>query len=128
MADRQQQKQAGNATAEFVMVSSLVLLLFLLVLQLSFALYTHNLLQDAASQGARYGALKDRTAAEGQARAEELLASSLPASYSREISSQVIDWHGSQALEISIRAPLPLVGPWGLGQGWEVQGHALLVP
>ncbi|MDO4917597.1 MAG: pilus assembly protein, partial [Rothia sp. (in: high G+C Gram-positive bacteria)] len=53
--------ERGNAPAEFVMVMALVMLLFGVVLQVSFALYARNILIDAASSGARYGTLLDRS-------------------------------------------------------------------
>lgn len=115
----------GDASSEFVMVSALVLLLFMLVLQFSFALFARNILQDAASQGARYGALLDRSAADGVQRAEELVHSVLPDSYQVTVSSQETQWQGARALEVTILAPVPLVGPWGGSSHWEIKGHAL---
>ncbi|ORC18847.1 MULTISPECIES: TadE/TadG family type IV pilus assembly protein [Rothia] len=116
---------AGNATAEFVMVSALVLLMFLGVLQISFAMYAKNVVQDAASQGARYGAMRDRTPQDGEERTQELLYSVLPQSYQTQVSSAVVDWHGAQALQITVNAPVPLLGPFGLTAEWEVTGHAI---
>ena len=69
------------------MVSAMVVLLFLGVLQIAFAMFTKNVVQDAASQGARYGALLDRQPEDGGARAIELLYSVLPDSYQADVTT-----------------------------------------
>ncbi|WHS49711.1 TadE/TadG family type IV pilus assembly protein [Rothia sp. SD9660Na] len=120
------EKERGNATAEFVMVSALVVLLFLGVLQVAFALFTRNVLQDAASQGARYGAMLDKTPADGEERTRELLYSVLPSHYSATISSSVTQWQGADAVQVTVVAPVPLIGPFGVAAQWEVSGHAVV--
>lgn len=118
--------QRGNATAEFVMVSAMVVLLFLGVLQVAFAMFTKNVVQDAASQGARYGAMLDRQPEDGGARATELMYSVLPEHYGAEVSTSVTDWQGERAVQVSIQAPVPLLGPFGFISSWEVTGHAVV--
>lgn len=118
--------ERGNATAEFVMVSALVVLLFLGVLQVAFALFTRNVLQDAASQGARYGAMLDREPADGEERTRDLLYSVLPDRYSTTISSSITQWQGVEAVQITVTAPVPLLGPFGVAAQWEVSGHAVV--
>lgn len=120
------EKERGNATAEFVMVSALVVLLFLGVLQVAFALFTHNVLQDAASQGARYGAMLDKTPADGEERTYDLLYSVLPRHYSATVTSSVTQWQGVDAVQITVVAPVPLLGPFGVAAQWEVSGHAVV--
>ncbi|MFW0112141.1 TadE/TadG family type IV pilus assembly protein [Rothia sp. CCM 9417] len=120
------EKERGNAPAEFVMVSAMVLMLFLGVLQIAFAMFTKNVVQDAASQGARYGAMLDRTPGDGEERTRELLYSVLPESYSTSVTSSVTQWQGAEAVEIRVAAPIPVIGPFGLGGTWEVTGHAVL--
>ena len=120
------ENERGNATAEFVMVSALVVLLFLGVLQVAFALFTRNVLQDAASQGARYGAMLDREPADGEERTRDLLYSVLPDQYSTTISSSITQWQGAEAVQITVTAPVPLLGPFGVATQWEVSGHAVV--
>lgn len=119
-------RERGNATAEFVMVSALVVLLFLGVLQVAFALFARNVVQDAASQGARYGALEDRNPQDATGRAEELIYSVLPSSYPASVSSSVVDWQGLPAVQVRVEAAVPLLGPFGVPATWEVTGHAVL--
>ena len=120
------ENERGNATAEFVIVSALVVLLFLGVLQVAFALFTRNVLQDAASQGARYGAMLDREPADGEERTHDLLYSVLPDRYSTTISSSITQWQGVEAVQITVTAPVPLLGPFGVAAQWEVSGHAVV--
>ncbi|WP_237188483.1 TadE family protein [Rothia nasimurium] len=126
MSTPQQQKDSGNATAEFVMVSALVILMFLGVLQVAFAMFTKNVIQDAASQGARYGAMIDRSPQDGAQRTRELLTAVLPDAYSADVTYTITQWHGADAVQVRVNAPIPLLGPFGLNSRWEVTGHAIL--
>ncbi|WP_237704731.1 TadE/TadG family type IV pilus assembly protein [Nesterenkonia sp. F] len=63
-------EERGAATAEFTMVAALLALLFVLTLQLAVLVHVRNTLIDAASTGARFGALDDRSAEDGVARTE----------------------------------------------------------
>lgn len=118
--------ERGNVTAEFVMVSVLVMMLFAVVLQIAFALYAKNIMIDAASAGSRYGTLLDRSEADGRARTQEILAGTLPDVYETSVSSSVVNVNGVQALEIRVKGTLPVVGPFGFDQGIEVTGHAIV--
>lgn len=108
------------------MVSAMVLMLFLGVLQIAFAMFTKNVMQDAASQGARYGAMLDRAPGDGEERTRELIYSVLPDSYSATVTSSVTQWQGVEAVEIKVSAPIPTIGPFGLAGNWEVTGHAIM--
>ena len=117
---------AGNATAEFVMVIGLVVLLFAGVLQVAFVLYTRNIMVDAAASGARYGTLLDRTYEDGAVRTRQLLTDSLPTGGASNVSYQVVNQNGVQMLEMQVNAPLPILGPFGVPNTLTVNGHAAL--
>ena len=117
---------AGNATAEFVMVIGLVVLLFAGVLQVAFVLYTRNMMVDAAASGARYGTLLDRTYEDGAVRTRQLLTDSLPTGGVANVSYQVVNQNGVQMLEMQVNAPLPILGPFGVPNTLTVSGHAAL--
>lgn len=114
----------GAATAEFTMVAGLLALLFVAVIQVAGMIHVRNTLIDAASAGARFGALEDRTADDGAARTEQLISSSISSRYAQEISYEYIDVPEGRTLRITVRAQVPLfvVGP-GLGEV-EVTGSA----
>lgn len=116
-------RDEGAAVVDFVLVSTLVLGLFLGVLQLGFALYVRNTLVACASDGARYAANADRGPEDGAERARALIRRSLPDGFAREITAGVEP--GSDAVFVEVRADLPLFGPLGVGRGLVLRGHAL---
>lgn len=118
--------EEGSAIAEFVMVAGVLVLMFLACLQIAFSLHVKNTIQDAASTGARYGALRDVSPEAGAQRTREIIAAQLPQEYAHDVSLQVTEQDGLSVLEISVRSPLPTIGVWGVAEGIEVTGHALL--
>lgn len=79
--DRRAEAEQGAATAEFAMVSALLVLLSFAILQLTLMIHVRNTLIDAASTGARFGVLEDRTAADGVQRTQDLIESSISSRY-----------------------------------------------
>lgn len=115
---------AGSAVAEFAMVGALVVLFFLAALQLGFALHVRNTLIENAVEGARYGARADSTPQLGAARTRELITASLTDSYARDVSASVVTEGDAQVVRITVRAPLPILGPFGPSQSLTVSGRA----
>lgn len=115
--------ETGSAPAEFVMVSALLVLLALGVLQLGLALHVRNTLVDAASEGARFGALADNSPVDGADRARDLITAALGPQYAQDVSTSTSSYLGVPALVVTVRAPLPLVGLLG-PTALEVAGHA----
>jgi Flp pilus assembly protein TadG len=116
----------GSAPAEFVMVAGLLTLLVLSVIQLGLVLLVRNTVLDAAAEGARFGALADNGLADGAARTAELIGSALGPSYATDVSVGTVDYLGHPAVEVTVRAPLPLIGLIGVPEGLEVSGHAAI--
>lgn len=114
----------GSAVAEFAMVSALVVLFFLAAFQLGFALYVRNTLIQNAAEGARYGARADASPGMGAQRARALISSSLSSRYARGVSADVVSEGGGQVVRVTVRAPLPILGPFGPSQALEVSGRA----
>lgn len=71
-------RERGAAAADFALVSGLLAVLFLAMLQLGYALHVRNTSTAHAVEGARVGGRADLTPADGAARTEELLATTLP--------------------------------------------------
>lgn len=113
----------GSAVVEWVLVSTLVLALFLGVVQLGFALYVRNTLGASAADGARYAANADRDPADGAERARELIRRSLPDRFARDVRAGVDP--GSGTVFVEVRAGVPLVGPWGPPRTLVLRGSAL---
>lgn len=114
----------GSAVAEFVMVGALLTVLTLSVLQLGLALHIRNTVQDAAAEGARYGALADNTPADGVRRTTELIELAIGDDYAQNVTARGGSWMGHPAVTIIVRTRLPLVGLVGFDGVLEVSGHA----
>lgn len=114
----------GSAVVEFVLVGALLTVLTLSVLQLALALLVRNTVLDAASEGARYGALADNTIDDSIQRTRDLITTALGPGYARDISVARGSYLGSPADIVTVRTPLPLIGLVGIPSGLEVHGHA----
>lgn len=109
---------------DFVLVGALLTVLVLAVIQLAVVLHVRNTLIDAASSGARYGTLADRTPQDGVERTRQLISGSLSAGFAQDISHDRTEEAGSPMLKVTVRAPLPVIGLIGPQGGIEVTGHA----
>jgi len=130
-ASRSLRGDTGAAVVDFVLVGSLLTLLFLAVLQVGVDFYVRNVLASAAADGARYAANADvGNAQAGADRANELIRSSLGAGYARaRPAAGVADVDGAPVVGITVSARLPLLA-WFLPAGptVTVTGHALVEP
>ena len=118
--------EQGSAVVDFVLVGALLTLFSLSIIQLMLVLHVRNTLVDAAASGARYGALADRTSEEAEARTAELITTALNEGFAQDITTSEEVRDGIRTLEVTVKAPMPvlgLVGPDGL---MEVHGHAAL--
>ncbi|TLP75609.1 pilus assembly protein [Nesterenkonia sphaerica] len=117
-------EERGSATAEFTMVAALLVLLFLGVLQVAGLIHIRNSLIDAASTGARFGALDDRSAQDGVARTQELIRGSVADRYAQEVNYEYVEVPEGRTLRITVdaRVPVLVIGP-GVGE-LEVTGSA----
>ena len=115
---------SGSAVVEFVFVGILLTFLTLGVLQLGLALHVRNTLQDAASEGARWGALIDSTPEDGVQRTKELITTAVGQQYATDVTVSSQQWLGAPATVITVKAPLPMIGLWGPAASVEVSGHA----
>ncbi|MBO1755698.1 TadE/TadG family type IV pilus assembly protein [Allobranchiibius sp. CTAmp26] len=114
----------GSAVAEFAMVGSLVVLLFLAAFQVGFSLFVRNTLIADAAEGARYGARADESPGAGAQRARDLIGSSVSSRYARHVTASVEQRAGVTVVVVRVRAPLPVVGPFGPSQSLDVSAHA----
>ncbi|WP_425551808.1 TadE/TadG family type IV pilus assembly protein [Humibacillus xanthopallidus] len=118
-------RERGSAIAEFVMVTALLLVVALAVFQLGLALYVRNTLISAASEGARYGARADASPGDGIARTSALITSSLSASFAEDVSAATrTTSSGVRVVEVTVSAPLPVIGPIGPSGLLTVSGRA----
>ena len=119
------ERDAGSAIVEFVLVGALTTVLLVGVLQLALVLHVRATLVDCAAEGARYGALADRSAADGVARARELVGMSLDPAFADDVTAEVVEVDGLAVLRVEISAPLPVIGLLGPSGVLTVDGHAV---
>lgn len=105
-------------------MGGLVVVLFASVLQLALVQHVRNTCVDAAAEGARYAAQVGRTTADGAERTSDLLRASLAARYAQDVTARRVDVAGLDVVEVTVRAPLPVVGLLGPGGVLELAGHA----
>ena len=110
---------------EFVLVSVLVVALLLGVLQLTLALHVRNTVVDAAGEGARYGALEGSTPAAGAGRTRDLISTALHPRYGQDVSAEVVERDGLVLVEVTVRAPLPVLGLLGPAGVMTARGRAV---
>ena len=118
--------ERGSAVAEFTLVGILLTVLTLSVVQLALALHVRNTLLDAAAEGARYAALAGSSAADGVSRTQDLIGAAISAGYAEDVTASQTSIGGVSAIEVTVRATLPVVGLLGLQHGLEVAGHAAI--
>jgi hypothetical protein len=116
----------GSAVVDFVLVSTLVVLVVLALVQLSFALLVRNTLVAAASEGARFGAFQGSTPDAAAAHTRRLLAMTLPDDYADGVTAGYEEVDGVSTVVVRVRAALPLIAWWGPGQVLTAQGHAVV--
>lgn len=121
-------KEQGSAVVDFVLVGGLLTMFFLAVIQLALVLHVRNTLIDAAASGARYGTLADRGAADAEERSRALIATALNPGFAEQVSTSEVTVQGLRTLEVTVRAPMPVIGLIGPRDLLEVKGHAALQP
>lgn len=121
-------RERGSAVVDFVLVGGLLTMFFLAVIQLTLVLHVRNTLIDAAASGARYGTLADRGASDAEERAGMLIGTALNADFAQDISTTEVTFQGLRTLEVTIKAPMPVIGLIGPRDVLEVKGHAAIQP
>lgn len=117
--------EQGSAVAEFVLVSALLMALFLGVVQVALALHVRALAVDAAAEGARLAARAERSHDAGAARTRALLGSALGEHYDDDVTVRSTTRDGVAVVQVTVRAPLPVVGLLGPSGTMTATGHAL---
>jgi len=119
-------REHGAAVVDFVLVGALLTMFFVSIIQLALILHVRNTLIDAAASGARYGTLADRSADDARRRTGELIGTALNADFARDIETREVTFQGLRTLEVTVRAPLPVIGLIGPREGLEDTGHAAI--
>lgn len=106
------------------MISALLMVLLLGIIQLALMIHVRNTLIDAASTGARFGVLDDRTPDDGVARTRALIASSIADRYAQDVQYAYVHAPEGRLLRITITTQVPVLGILpGTGQ-LQIRGSA----
>lgn len=111
---------------DFVLVGTLVILIFAALLQLALVLHVRNILIDSAAEGARAGALAGASDAAAVERTRYLVDLALSPRYSRDVTTQRVEVDGTALLQVDVAATLPLFGLVGPSRELVVSGRAVL--
>jgi Flp pilus assembly protein TadG len=120
--------ERGAAVVDFVLIGALVTLFFMAIIQLTLVLHVRNTLIDAAASGARYGTLADRTDVDARDRTAQLISVALSPDFATDVTTSETSYQGVATLEVTVRAPLPVLGLIGPRESLEVKGHAAIRP
>ena len=117
--------ERGSAVVDFVLVSTLVVPLFLGILQVGLYLYVRNTVTAAASEGAHYAAVLNRVPADGEARTRELVDGVMKDQLIDSVSAEETDVDGQPGVQVVVKAHMSPLGLWGPGVDFTVEGHAI---
>ncbi|NJC22894.1 Flp pilus assembly protein TadG [Arthrobacter pigmenti] len=120
------QNECGAATVDFALVGGLLTVIFIAIVQLTLVLHVRNTLIDAASSGARYGTLADRTPSDAASRTSSLISGTINSEYAQDVSVRQVNQGGIPVLQVTVRAPIPVIGLIGPSGIMEVTGRAAL--
>lgn len=125
MGVRRRRTASGAAVVDLVLVLTVLVPLFLGILQLGLVLLVRNTLASAAAEGARHAAALDHDLADGEARTRAQISGALSGRFARDVDAAPVDLDGQPAVRVTVRATVPALGLGGPGVSLEVQGHAV---
>ncbi len=99
--------------------------LFFGVLQLALIWHVKTTLTSAASEGARYGASYNRSATDGGRRTSAVIDDVFGGDFADQVAASETTIAGAPAVEVSVRAEVPVLAFWGPTISVEAQGHAV---
>jgi Flp pilus assembly protein TadG len=117
--------ERGSAIVDFALVSVVLVPLFFGVLQVALIWHVKTTLTSAASEGARYGATYNRTAADGARRTSGVIDDVFGSGLTDDVSAHDTAIDGQPAVEVDVHAQVPVLAFWGPTVTVDVSGHAI---
>jgi hypothetical protein len=117
--------ETAAAVVDFVLVGSIVTVLFAAIAQLALTLHVRNTLIASAAEGARYAANADLVPAAGAEQARQVIREALADRFATDVTAGYETVEGLTTVYVEVHAPLPLFGPLGPPDSLVVRGHAL---
>ncbi len=118
------ENERGSAPVEFVLVGALLTALTLAILQLGFALYVRNVVQDAAVEGAYSAARVGATLGDGIVTADNAIRTAVGSGSRHEVTAGYSTAYGYETVAVTVTATLPLAGFLGPDRGIIVTAYA----
>ncbi len=106
-------------------MSVILVPLFFGVLQIALIWHVKTTLTSAASEGAHYGATFNRSAGDGGQRTSNVIDDVFGTAFSDDVTARDMVIDGQPAVEVDVRADVPVLGFWGPSISLEVTGHAV---
>ena len=117
--------ERGAAVVDFVLVLTVLVPLFLGVLQVGLVLHVRNSLTAAASEGARYAATYGGSLEDGVARTRDQIRAAVSDRFARQVTAREVSLGGAPGVELTVEAQVPALGLWGPAVPLRVAGHAV---
>lgn len=117
--------ERGSALADFTLVSVVLVPIFFAIFQFALIWHVKNTLTSAASEGARYGAAYNRTMQDGADRTAHSLDETFGADFDAAVSAGATQIDGQPAVQVTVRAEVPVLAFWGPTVEVESTGHAI---
>ena len=108
MSPRRRRPARGAAIVDFVLVLTILVPLFLGILQLGLVLMVRNTLASAAAEGARHAAALDRDLADGKARTRAQIADALSGRFADDVDATTVAVDGRPTVRVTVRATVQL--------------------
>jgi hypothetical protein len=99
--------------------------LFFGVLQIALIWHVKTTLTSAASAGAHYGAAYNRSAADGARQTSRVIEDVFGSGFVGRVSAHDTSIDGQPAVEVDVRAHIPVLAFWGPTVSIDVSGHAV---
>lgn len=116
--------ERGSAPVEFILIGALLTALTLGIVQLGFALYVRNVVQDAAVEGAYAAAPVGATLQDALAQTDAAISTAIGAGANHEVSASYSTEYGYETVAVTVTATLPLAGFLGPNRGMTLTAHA----
>lgn len=123
---RKDGREQGSAIVDFVLVGTVLTIMFMALVQLGLTLHVRNTVIDCAAEGARWAAVVGNDAEDGVERTRELIASALSPHFAEQVSASYLEVAGKNVVRVEVAAPIPAVGLVGTVSSMSLAGHALV--
>lgn len=117
--------ETGSAVTESAMTMALIVAVFLVVCQFAYAVHVRSTLTMAAIEGARRGAQVGSSSDQAVARAQEFMSGTFAGGKANFHASRD-HRDGVNVMRVDGDAPLPVLGPFGIGFTLHATGRAVM--